>query len=402
MISGGGNVFQGFCLSKAVVKAPINDGYPYLLWELSYQPPAITQPTGTVTQVTNAAELHAAIEANENIELMNDIDLDVAPYNEGEGWIAPSDYSGNIFGKGYKLTNLFINATTNERGFLRRTDDASIYDLIIDNAQVTNTGTDTGILIGIAVRGLVQNCKVINSNIVATNLRCGAVFGSINRCIEITYTESINNVINSRAGFVGGHVLGGANVSFCRVIGLTGQLTAGSALPTGGAGGFCGNGNEINFSKCSANINIDSFLNSQFGGFSGRSVGSANECLFTGVIKCGNRTGGFVGTYLGGGINNCYAFGVVEGTGSESGAFVGISTSANISKSYVAANVDFGSATNRGFAGSGNFTYTDCFYDSELSGQTSTAGTATGLTTEQMKDKNNFTNWDFDTIWGID
>jgi hypothetical protein len=44
---------------------------------------------------------------------------------------------------------------------------------------------------------------------------------------------------------------------------------------------------------------------------------------------------------------------------------------------------------------------TDCYYNSETTGQSDT-GKGIPLTTEEMKNSVNFTNWDFDTVWGID
>ena len=45
-------------------------------------------------------------------------------------------------------------------------------------------------------------------------------------------------------------------------------------------------------------------------------------------------------------------------------------------------------------------TTTDSYWDTETSGQSSSAG-GTGKTTEEMKQKATFVNWDFDTVWGI-
>jgi hypothetical protein len=45
---------------------------------------------------------------------------------------------------------------------------------------------------------------------------------------------------------------------------------------------------------------------------------------------------------------------------------------------------------------------TDCYYNSETTGQSDDDGRGAPLTTEEMKNSVNFTNWDFDTVWGID
>ncbi len=63
--------------------------------------------------------------------------------------------------------------------------------------------------------------------------------------------------------------------------------------------------------------------------------------------------------------------------------------------------------TDKGFAGSvdadGDYEMTGNFWDMDTSGQTSTAGNATGKTTSEMKNRDTFTDagWDFENTWCI-
>jgi len=41
-------------------------------------------------------------------KLINDIDLDVSPYNNGDGWLPIDYFYGKIDGNGFKIKNLFI------------------------------------------------------------------------------------------------------------------------------------------------------------------------------------------------------------------------------------------------------------------------------------------------------
>lgn len=69
-------------------------------------------------------------------------------------------------------------------------------------------------------------------------------------------------------------------------------------------------------------------------------------------------------------------------------------------RSYVYPNIEDTIAG--GLVGYNTGTVTDSYWNIETSGLTTSAG-GTGLTTSQMHDKNNFTNWDFDTtnIWNL-
>ena len=101
---------------------------------------------------------------------------------------------------------------------------------------------------------------------------------------------------------------------------------------------------------------------SAFGGFSGGLVGWAVagslDQTYAGGHAIGSNAGGLVGVVLSGvTIENSYAIGFVNG--SQPGGLVGVD-------------------------GGGN-TYANDYWDTETTGQTSSAGTAAGLTTAQMQ-----------------
>ena len=94
-------------------------------------------------------------------------------------------------------------------------------------------------------------------------------------------------------------------------------------------------------------------------------------------VTAGSTVGGYVGGFCGyhdpdGDIENCYATGVLEITGTDRG----------------------------GFCGYDDGTITDCFWDTESSGEATSDG-GTGKTTAEMKVVTTFPTWDFGTIWLI-
>lgn len=105
---------------------------------------------------------------------------------------------------------------------------------------------------------------------------------------------------------------------------------------------------------------------------------SMSNCYSRMSVDGGDFVGGLVGTmpYSGAVVDKCYSSGAVTGTGDNVGGLVGYK--------------DAGA------------TVSNSFWDTETSGQASSAG-GTGKTTVQMKTKSTFTDagWDFNTIWDI-
>ncbi len=147
-------------------------------------------------------------------------------------------------------------------------------------------------------------------------------------------------------------------------------------------------------------------------GYSGASFNNNGRCYAEGDVT-GNGTyiGGFVG-FNSAYMEDSYATGTVtnsSGTGPYFGGFMGFGWGGGFHNCYsTGAVVDEGAAgpTDRGFAGG---VHTDgqsgymagCFWDNETSGQSSTAGNATGLSTADMKTRATFAGagWDLDAVW---
>ncbi|MBU0472543.1 MAG: T9SS type A sorting domain-containing protein [Bacteroidetes bacterium] len=151
--------------------------------------------------------------------------------------------------------------------------------------------------------------------------------------------------------------------------------------------------------------------------YTGGLVGEGNqsirvdECRSDVNVNGNNSIGAFIGSLLGGQIYNSYCFGsVTRNSGStltDVGSFCGLCVDGKIEKSYSVADVNYQDAEDpidKGFVGgeSGSNTYTNNFFDSEVSNQNTATG-ATGKTTNQMQTKTTFSlaGWDFAITWDM-
>ncbi len=110
-----------------------------------------------------------------------------------------------------------------------------------------------------------------------------------------------------------------------------------------------------------------------------------SQCYSTGAINARSRTGGLIGTCYSSNISNCYTTVEVTCTGYTAGGFIGRCASTTINKCYSTGSVTAVS-DDYGFIGYqyGN-SITNCFWDTETSGQSTTSGNAVGKTTAEMQ-----------------
>ncbi|MFC0235659.1 GLUG motif-containing protein [Fictibacillus phosphorivorans] len=146
------------------------------------------------------------------------------------------------------------------------------------------------------------------------------------------------------------------------------------------------------------------------------------NCYATGGnVKGQDETGGLIGKAQGGLIENCFSKNNVTITTSYwGGGFIGTADSGQIiNNCYAAGNVSYTtSAQHNGYSGfvgyvrDGSITFSNCFWDTQTSGQanppkhgynpfTGNVSGVTGKTTVQMKTQSTYTNWDFANTWLI-
>lgn len=170
--------------------AAARDGYPHALWGGAWAQTEPSKPSngdGKVENpyiITKAEELawfrDAVNDGNyeicakiaDNVEVIDLKDFchaaDASQNLKELSWepIGNSDWSyvGTFDGNGKTITNLYINATQAYMGLFGRIYKSTIKNLTFENANVTNTENDIGILAGYAGNGnTLQNIKISNT-----------------------------------------------------------------------------------------------------------------------------------------------------------------------------------------------------------------------------------------------
>jgi len=335
-----------------------------------------------------------------------DFESDGDFYNSGNGFIpigggsyGSTDFDGLYDGNGFMIENLYINRPSISRiGFFGRiSDTGDLDDINLVNVDITGGGQTAALV--------------------------GQPYGAINDCRS---SGSVSGT--STVGGLVGQVNSGSSIANC-------YSTATVNSSGSEAGGFAAS-SYASISRCYSTGNVSG--TSVVGGFIGNTKNTIQECFSTGNVSGTSSVGGLIGkldfSWVDIDITNCYSLGNVtrtSGTSTSFGAFSGESYSNPMSGSrectiencystgnvYESVGVSW-SSLNKGFVGeeteskgvvSGTYTYTNNFWDSESSNQ-STATGATAKTTTQMKTQSTFTNWDFigettngtNDYWSID
>ena len=88
-------------------------------------------------------------------------------------------YQGTFDGNGKTISNLYINATSENTGFFGNAEAGSLKNITFDNARVNSTGKRyTGILAGSAGSCMIENIKTLASCSVKGNMSTGGIVGS--------------------------------------------------------------------------------------------------------------------------------------------------------------------------------------------------------------------------------
>ena len=139
------------------------------------------------------------------------------------------------------------------------------------------------------------------------------------------------------------------------------------------------------------------------GGLVGMSYGSSmSRCFAAGDVTGDNTVGGLVGylDYLGK-VRDCYATGAASGSYTVGGLVGKVNTLGAVDDSYSTGAVT-ASGTAGGLVATSGGTVSNCFWDTETSGRSTSAG-GTGKTTTEMRTRSTFTDagWDFASVWFI-
>jgi len=319
----------------------------------------------------------------------------------GSGWTpigdATNNFTGSYNGQNHTISNLTINRpSTNYVGLFGYANGATLSHLNLSGFTITgnmmvgalagrsyessvsymttsgsvNGYISSGGLIGNAYSGSVTNSQ--NAASVSGNSYIGGVIGQSSGC---SVTDCRNSGAVSGSGQYIGGLIGEHTIETVNRCANTGTVTV-SSTPSyiGGLIGGIGLLADVTHSYNNGIVNGYRFT----GGLAGRNdTGNIGNCYSTGTVSGYSNVGGLVGQN-GGIIDNCYSSGQVSATDSWYGGLTGSGGTSSVN---------------------------NCFWDTEASGQSSSAA-GTGKTTGEMKTVDTFTDvstaglttaWDFET-----
>ncbi|MCH8519978.1 MAG: peptidase A26, partial [Nanoarchaeota archaeon] len=70
--------------------------------------------------------------------LVNDIDMNISPYNQTVGFNPIGTFSGSFNGDGFTVSNLFINSTSGNTGLFTLLS-GSVSNLVLEDVNITGT-----------------------------------------------------------------------------------------------------------------------------------------------------------------------------------------------------------------------------------------------------------------------
>ncbi|MGI5838387.1 MAG: GLUG motif-containing protein [bacterium] len=307
-----------------------------------------------------------------DIDLADYLDVDGGGYNEEAGWepIGTNDspFTGSYNGAGKTISNLKIARP--EQNYV------GLFGM--------NTGSISNVsLLEVDVNGywLVGGLIGENSGIVSDSNVSGSVKG----------------IYHSIGGLIGSHFGGSGNVMGCSSSGIVSIANDDCSV----VGGLVGQISQSRISGSYSTSTVNGGINHS-GGLIGYSwYSTIDKCFATGNVTGVCMVGGLVGDNNSmSEITNCYATGSVSGSGYYIGGLIGRNYS-EITNSYSIGSVNGETDDKGGLVGQHEGgTYSNSYYDTNTSGQSDT-GKGIPKTTLEMKQQATFTDWDFDTVWGI-
>jgi|GEM_PF-1160470 surface protein len=169
--------------------------------------------------ITTAAQLDAirtlidgetGNDISQHFKLMNDINLDVAPYNEGKGWIPftkseiGESFAGYFDGNGYTISGLYINSGDyNYMGMFGYVVGGSISNVTFSDVDITSSGeiytSPLGYISGAAVSNVHVTGKVSGTTV-------GGIAGALWSNGTITESSFNGTVTGTNAGGIAGDI----------------------------------------------------------------------------------------------------------------------------------------------------------------------------------------------------
>lgn len=286
-----------------------------------------------------------------------------ACYKGGAGWSpignSVTSFTGEYDGQGNTISNLSINrpSSISVGMFGRTANGASLKSINLVAVDITGSH-EVGALVGTPLNSGTTTIDAVTVTGSISSARTGANAADLGGLVGYAQATSISN--SSVNATISGE---GRNI-----------------------GGIAGDG--------AANTSIsNSYVNGSISG--------------TGTQ---GQIGGIAGLYRGSGIDNCYSTASVTAGSVSSNPGVGgligqLSSGITVSNSYASGAVTHTSGATLGGliginANANDANLTNCFWDTQTSGQSNSDG-GTGKTTAEMKVESTFTAWDFNSTWSI-
>jgi len=243
---------------------------------------------GNPYQVSSAAELYnlgyrdfSDLALDLYFKQTVDIDLGVAPWNEGDGWPGIgknlAEFNDEFDGDGKKITNMTIDGNASYSGLFGRVMGATISNVALENVDVTVADGWSGTLLG-----------------------GGA--GFTNQIIDSYATGTL--FITTNDPNVGGLVGWGKDVQVLRSFADV-TVTASNSTSVGGLVGITNTNTIIEDSYALGDVTGNDTVGGLVGSLEGGSA-RIDRSYSTGAVSGTTTVGGLVGAYLGGSITDSY------------------------------------------------------------------------------------------------
>ena len=337
----------------------------------------------------------------------------IAPNTDTSSSFHGTPFTGKLDGNGHIISGLTIDTAGADNSYLglfgKVSSTGTISNLGLKNVSITGGDGSRylGGLCGYNDSGTITNCYAAGA--VTGDRILGGLCGGNNHG-TITNCYAAGSVTGGDASIYLGGLCGyndSGNITDCYA---AGAVTGGNESEY--LGGLCG---YIAYSATSTNCYATGAVtggdNSEYlGGLCGYND-SANitNCYATGAVTGDGALGGLCGWNYRGIITNCYAMGATTGV-DYIGGLCGKNGAGTITNCYATGAVTGGASSEHlgGLCGDNSDTITNCFWDTETSGISTSSG-GTGKTTAQMQSQSTFeaAGWDFieesvngtDDIW---
>lgn len=386
--------------------------------------------------ITNASELQAMEDdLDAHYRLGNDIDAsNTSQWNGGKGFDPvgndTTQFTGSLDGSDHAITGLTIDRP-NERAIgIFGYSQGTITNVSLTSISITGEARVGG-LVG-ENKGSIQDVVASGSVTLVGSLRdVGGLVGenydgvieNVTASVSVEGSDRVGGLVGENGGTIRGATATGDVTGNIRIGGLVGEnedfaddgtirdsTASGSVNATGSgtAGGLVGinKAGTIIESTASGDVTSDG---SYLGGLVGenRDGGRITDAAASGSVDAsGGFVGGLVGNNKDGFVTNATASASVTSGGDVVGGLVGNNINGTLQETFAVGSVT-GSGTVGGLVGQNegrfeNGTVADSYWDTQTTGQSTSAGSATGLTASEMQGQaaeTNMTGLSFGTAW---